>query len=252
VEKLSTSEPSQLSPTRWPPEAFAWQRSLLSLLIIILAFVIGIGLDLAVNFGMGTTRQHLQSGLHLTWGITLGQLINYVPLVAVLLPIFPWLSARSLKDLGLRRVDRQTVMAVIAGAIAMYAATLISAAVQYAITHSETKEAAVDLFRSTADRPLLIAFGVLAVAIAPIVEELVFRGFIFNALLRYTPVWFAAIVSGLAFGLSHGSLSAALPLSVSGIVLALVYYRSGSLTASILTHATFNLVNIVALALGKI
>ena len=75
-------------------------------------------------------------------------------------------------------------------------------------------------------------------------------GFLFNALLRYTPVWVAAVLSGLLFGASHLSLSALAPLAASGIVLAYVYHASGSLTASMLTHALFNALNMVALASG--
>jgi len=82
-------------------------------------------------------------------------------------------------------------------------------------------------------------------------EEFVYRGFLFNALLRYAPVWIAALVSGLLFGISHGSLSAFLPLAASGVVLAYVYQRSGSLTASMISHALFNLINVALITLAK-
>jgi len=82
-------------------------------------------------------------------------------------------------------------------------------------------------------------------------EEFIFRGFLFNALLRYMPLWSAAVVSGLIFGISHGSPTAFLPLAASGVVLAYVYARSGSLTASMLTHALFNLVNVGLISVAK-
>jgi len=107
------------------------------------------------------------------------------------------------------------------------------------------------LFTSTHDPLLAMAFGVLAVVIAPFVEELMFRGFLFNTILRYTPVWAAATLSGIVFGLSHGSLTAFVPLAGSGIVLAYVYYVTGSLPASMLTHALFNAINVALIALGK-
>ena len=85
---------------------------------------------------------------------------------------------------------------------------------------------------------------------APIFEELAFRGFIFNALLRYLPLWLAVVLSAAVFGLAHGvgqpgNSGALFPLAAGGAVLALVYYYSRSLTASMITHATFNLFTVV-------
>ena len=91
----------------------------------------------------------------------------------------------------------------------------------------------------------------LAVFIAPVVEELVFRGFVFNALLRYVNVGLAAAGSGIIFGLAHFDATAFFPLACAGVVLAFVYYRSGSLTASMLTHGGFNAVNVVLVLLTE-
>jgi len=55
----------------------------------------------------------------------------------------------------------------------------------------------------------------------------------------------------LLFGISHGSLSAFLPLAASGVVLAYVYQRSGSLTASMISHALFNLINVALITLAS-
>jgi hypothetical protein len=252
VEKPSISEPSPLSPKRWPPEAFSWPRSLAVLALLGLAFYAGLLLDSVVAIRLlGTTAHDLRTS-RLTWGIVAGQYLSYLPLAAALFWAMPWLSRRSLRDLGLRGFDRATVAAGLLGAIAMYAVTIGVANLQYAFTHERPTEAAIALFTSTHDTALMLAFTILAAVAAPFMEEFIYRGFLFNALLRYAPAWVAAGVSGLLFGLSHGSLSAFLPLAGSGVVLAYVYYRTGSLTASMLTHATFNLINIVLLSVTKI
>lgn len=188
---------------------------------------------------------------HLTWGIAIGQYLNYLPILAVLLYAMPWLARRSLRELGLRGIDGTTLVAGFLGMVAMYVVTIGVAGVQFAFTHTKPEETAIALFSSTHDRGLIAAFTFLAVVAAPFMEEFVFRGFLFNALLRYMPMWFAAVTSGLIFGLSHGSPTAFLPLAGAGIVLAYVYYRTGSLTASMITHALFNLVNVALLAVGK-
>ncbi len=246
--KLSTSQRSPLSPTRWPPEAFAWWRSLLFLAALLLATVVGIVLGAFVARGPGHAAAIPDK---LTWGVLIAQFLSYVPILAVIIAMLPWVAHRSLADLGWRRLDGRALAAALVGAVAMYAATILAAGIQFAFTRQQPHEAAVQLFGSTHDPVMIAIFAVLATVAAPIVEESFFRGFLFNALLRYTPVWAAAVLSGLLFGASHLSLSALAPLACSGIVLAYVYHASGSLTASMLTHALFNALNLVALASGQ-
>jgi membrane protease YdiL (CAAX protease family) len=207
-------------------------------------------LDGTIAFRLfGTTVKQAQAA-DLTWGIVAGQYAAYLPLLAALVWVLPWLSRRSLRELGLRALDGRTIGAALLGALAMYAVTIGVANVQFALTHQKPQETAIALFTSTHDPGLLFAFTILAAVAAPFIEEFVYRGFLFNALLRYMPMWVAAVLSGLLFGISHGR-SAFLPLAGSGIVLAYVYYRTGSLTASMLTHATFNLVNVALLSVVK-
>jgi membrane protease YdiL (CAAX protease family) len=216
------------------------------------AFYVGLLLDsfVAVRL-LGTTRHDITSST-LTWGIAIGQYLSYMPLLAVLLVALPWVSRRSLRELGLRGFDRKTVIAGVIGAVAMYAVTIGVADFQFTFTHQKPEETALSLFTSTHDTALIVAFTFLATVAAPFMEEFVYRGFLFNALARYAPVWVAASVSGVLFGLSHGSSSAFVPLAASGVVLAYVYQRSGSLTASMLTHALFNLINVALITLAKV
>ncbi len=245
--KLSTSQRSPLSPTRWPTDAFAWPRSLLAFVVIAAAFVLGQILEAFTASALGTSRADLLAA-HLTWGIAIGQYASYLPLVAVIVVVLPWLARRSLRDLGVGAISPRIIGTGLAGAVAMYAVTIGAAQLQFAFTHEKPVETALTLFQSSHDQALVIAFGALAAIAAPIAEELVFRGFLFNAILRYTPAWVAAALSGVLFGLSHGSVSAALPLAGAGVVLAYVYYTSGSLTAAMVTHGVFNLVNVLLIA----
>jgi membrane protease YdiL (CAAX protease family) len=217
---------------------------------VLLAFGAGLVLASVVAVRMGVTQRDVV-GEHLSWGILVGQIASYAVIVPTLLFVLPWLSRRSLGDLGLRAPDARAIGVAVLGALAMYAVTLGLAGVQFGFTHAKPEEAATALFSNSHDPVLMIAFGLLAVAIAPFVEELAFRGFLFNAVLRYAPVWLAAVISGAVFGLSHGSLSAFVPLAGSGVVLAYVYYITGSLPASMLTHALFNAINVGLIALGK-
>ncbi|HWL94123.1 MAG TPA: type II CAAX endopeptidase family protein [Phycisphaerae bacterium] len=92
-----------------------------------------------------------------------------------------------------------------------------------------------------------------AVALAPMVEELVFRGVLFRALA--TPArsrWVAAILSGCVFGLIHlNVVQTVAPLIFFGVVLACVYAKTGSLTLVVLVHAIFNAKTVLWLMISR-
>ncbi len=215
-----------------------------------LAFGAGLVLATEIAIHTGVTQGDVLRE-QLSWGILLGQLASYVVIVPTLLLVLPWLAQRSLRDLGLRPITGRAAGVALLGAVAMYAVTIGLAGAEFMLTHQKPQEAATALFSSSHDPRLTFAFAVLAIAIAPFVEELTFRGFVFNAILRYAPMWVAATLSGIVFGLSHGSVSAFVPLAGSGVVLAYVYYVTGSLPASMLTHALFNAINVALIAIGK-
>lgn len=81
-------------------------------------------------------------------------------------------------------------------------------------------------------------WGIIAIAIgAPLVEELLFRGAVMNHLHKagYTPR-FMIVVSALLFGLVHIN-PAQIPFAFAlGLLLAWLYYRTGSLVPGILCH----------------
>jgi CAAX protease family protein len=90
------------------------------------------------------------------------------------------------------------------------------------------------------DRAGAFAANVVVVAgVAPIVEELTYRGIGFSLLLRFGRVA-AIVLVAIAFGLGHG-LVAALPILIAfGIGLALLRDRTNSVYPAILLHAAFN------------
>lgn len=83
---------------------------------------------------------------------------------------------------------------------------------------------------------MLIATGICA----PLLEEIIFRGLIFSRLKRAMPVWIAAILSSLLFGLAHGQILWIAYASCLGLVFCLVTQRTGSILPSMLIHAVFN------------
>jgi membrane protease YdiL (CAAX protease family) len=90
-----------------------------------------------------------------------------------------------------------------------------------------------------------IAFFVAVTALAPIVEELTYRGLGFTLLAPYGQRT-AIIVTGVLFGAAHGLLLALPVLVAFGIAVAWVRARTGSVYPGMLLHGTFNGVALLA------
>lgn len=99
---------------------------------------------------------------------------------------------------------------------------------------------AVQMLEKSPSPVVRLALTVMAVIVAPLSEEILFRGFLFGVLKRYTDTYFAALVSSLLFASVHTHVGFFLPLFVLGVVFAAAYETTGCLLVSIFMHAMFN------------
>lgn len=98
---------------------------------------------------------------------------------------------------------------------------------------------------------LTIVFLLIStVIVAPITEELVFRGLIFTRLRQGMPQVLALLITCVVFGLLHGQPIWMAYAFLLGLLLNWVYIRYRSLLANIVLHVTFNLVGIWGLPLN--
>lgn len=88
-----------------------------------------------------------------------------------------------------------------------------------------------------------IFFGVLAVGLAPVVEEIFFRGLFYTALKQAGYPRLALLGSSLVFGIIHNNLTSFIPLTVFAMFLIWLYEKTGNLISCIVAHASFNLIN---------
>lgn len=84
------------------------------------------------------------------------------------------------------------------------------------------------------------AGGLLAIAVAPVVEETFFRGFVFAGLSREMKFWSAAFFSAMLFTLAHLEPALFVPIFLIGLLMAYVYKKTGSLWINILVHMGYN------------
>lgn len=86
---------------------------------------------------------------------------------------------------------------------------------------------------------------VAAVVIAPIAEEMFFRGFLYGFLRKHVRPSIAMIFVGVLFGMFHMPLAVMLPTGLLGAFFCYLYERTGRLTVPILIHAFYNLTQIL-------
>ena len=87
-----------------------------------------------------------------------------------------------------------------------------------------------------------------AVALAPLAEEVLFRGIALPLMIRVVSAPVGVVATALVFAGIHASLSVALPLFVVGVCFAVGYLRSGSLVVPVAMHMGFNAMNLLLMS----
>ncbi|WP_415910641.1 lysostaphin resistance A-like protein [Oleiharenicola sp. Vm1] len=137
--------------------------------------------------------------------------------------------------------------------IALPALALISAAWNLVLRTAGLPDDPQDLlavFGHVHSKPLLGAMLFVACVLAPINEELLFRGAIFRFCRQRFGRAPALLVSGVLFGALHGNWAGFVPLAMLGAVLALAYERTGDIRVSMIAHGLFNLNTLIVVLSG--
>jgi len=90
------------------------------------------------------------------------------------------------------------------------------------------------------------------VAIAPVIEEFLFRFFLYNVIKHYFGRLLGVILSALLFAAAHAHFPSFVPLFVLGGCFAIAYEWSGSILVAMTMHSLFNSVTLTALAFPEI
>ena len=88
--------------------------------------------------------------------------------------------------------------------------------------------------------PLTVLVGILSLALAPVMEETFFRGFLFGGLRGRWGFFFAALSTGFLFALAHVDPLVFIPFTAVGMIFAWGYVYSGSILAGMIAHLLFN------------
>lgn len=127
-------------------------------------------------------------------------------------------------------------------------ALLINQQLEQVLPESEPQEM-VQMFVSTSSIATRFLIILAAVIIAPLTEEIVFRGLVYGVLKRYTDAPFAALSSSLMFAIIHMHLGSLGPLWVLAVLFCIAYELTGCLLVPMILHMVFNSTSILLMLL---
>jgi membrane protease YdiL (CAAX protease family) len=209
------------------------------------AFLVAFVLAMLDQFGLVDARQPS------TLENVLIQALMYVALLGVAAGV-PWLLRKRLKKLklpkwrellGLKQRPKWSHAGyAVAGFLAyiVFAQSVLFAA--RVMLGSEIMDQTQDVGFATANNSLwqLALIFVSLVVVAPLAEELVFRGFLFGRLRRVLSFWPTAILVSLIFATVHGQINVAIDTFVLSMVMSYAREETGSIWPCIGIHMTKN------------
>ncbi len=125
---------------------------------------------------------------------------------------------------------------------------LADAITQRLLGSGSSKQEIVELFSGSQTMEQRVGIILLAVAVAPIAEEFIFRFFLYGVLKRYVGRVLGLVLSSLLFAAVHQHLPSFGPLFVLGSCFTIAYEWSGSILVAMTMHALFNSLSLTALA----
>lgn len=97
-----------------------------------------------------------------------------------------------------------------------------------------------EMLRSVNEFSGFLMVFLIGVVLAPLSEELFYRGMMYPVFRNYLGPYGGAIVAGAIFGLSHWDLWRTIPLAIGGAILCYLYEKTGSIFVSALAHGIWN------------
>ena len=179
----------------------------------------GMAGETAVNkAAMGAAVEEMILG---NMGIAL--IINAVLALVIYLIVMKVRKHKFTEEVAIKKVGVKTIILAVAAAIGAicvidYGVDLlpIPEALMTGLEESTGEVAGMPFWQSV----------LVASIIVPIMEEIVFRGFMFSRLDKAMPTWLAVIITSVTFGLVHGQMIWALLATLTGVVLNIVRIKT--------------------------
>ena len=128
---------------------------------------------------------------------------------------------------------------------------LSQSAIQPFVPHENDVQSLVLYFLKNPGWKERCSIILMATLVAPIAEEIIFRGYLYGVMRRFLGRIPGIVISSILFAAMHLHLPSMPGLTVLAVMLCLLYERTGSLWSNIIVHATFNSISIIMLLIFK-
>jgi membrane protease YdiL (CAAX protease family) len=200
----------------------------------LVAWLVLVGVQILANYASRASGGKPPKNAIYHWDLAIGGLVQYAIILGVVLAIAQP-APRAL--LALRR-PRAWGPALGIALLAFIGVEVLGVVLDPLLHPGREQGLTPSGFDSHRAAAFAANFVVIAV-VAPVVEELTFRGLGFSLLERWG-TWFAIVAVGLLFGLAHGLVEALPILVFFGAALAWLRSRTGSVYPGMVLHAAFN------------
>ena len=129
-----------------------------------------------------------------------------------------------------------------------YLKPIFPKAVEWITKSSEATQA----FAISSDWNVFAIFAITAIVVAPIIEEIVFRGVIYTCFKQYTTQKIAVIATSFMFAALHMNILQFIPLFILGVIFQLLFIRHKSIYPSMIYHSINNSFSVLVIALIKL
>lgn len=194
---------------------------------------IGFGLFVVCMFGLAVISALVKD---ISWAMSVF-VLAYQPVQAI--PIFAILLWRraSWADIGFQRAQ-PNVLAIGCGlTIGVFFVNFFNNLIMWFLKVEVQAQQFGDIIGGLEQPALFLVTGIL---IAPIIEEVVMRGFLFAGLRQRIGWVKAALLSSALFGALHLSIAAFIPTAALGLLFSYLYQRSNSIWPGIILHTLIN------------
>ena len=215
-------------------------------IIVSFAAVFSYSVVLVFKLGLqGTSPQSLNQEVlnqQVTDGVN-GMLSLLIIIAGVLTLLVLWLffvirRKKFTVEAGLKPFDKRFWPSVLIGSVGL--CLLVNFGMQLLPIPEDVLMEYAEASKGLMEGPFVLLLVANAV-MAPVVEEILFRGMAFGRLRKAMPVWVALVLSSVFFGLMHGQILWICYTTLVGLILGIVAWKTDSTLAPMFMHFAFNL-----------
>lgn len=173
---------------------------------------------------------------------SIGFIIQFISTVILVLFFTVLINKASIGDLGVKKARSRTdyiKYGLAGGMVLMLVILLLGIPINY-LRPDIKPQLYEEMLRSVAGFSQFAVIFIMGTILAPLSEELLYRGMMYPIFRKYLGPGWGAIAAGLVFGLAHWDLWRLIPLSVGGAILCRIYEKTGSILVSALAHGVWN------------